>query len=395
MKAWILPLLAILLAIATGTTIGTTTSILKYQEPVLVLAGHVAKTEGDLPEPVAYASPKVFILTPTNYDFGIMARNDEKSHTFKIKNIGTGELTLKVINTTCKCTVGTLGQDAIPEGEEVDVTLTWQALSYDREFYQSATIETNDQTHREIIFTIEGQVIQLALPYPPSVTFSRLSRSEPRQFEVKIYGYRDEDLRIDGHQFSDLSTKDFFDVQTEPLPRDEWEDPQAISGIRVTVSIKPGLPLGVVQQVIGMFTNKRDIAPLEIAIDMTIVSDISVLGGRNFNDETNVLRLGPVLKANGKTAKLYLMVKGRHRDKVSFSLAEIDPPDALEAELGEPREISNGVVLMVPLTITVPKGSPSVHRMGSKQGSVGKIVLNTQHPEIEQLEIKVVFVVQD
>jgi hypothetical protein len=33
--------------------------------------------------------------------------------------------------------------------------------------------------------------------------------------------------------------------------------------------------------------------------------------------------------------------------------------------------------------------------MGSKQGKVGEIVFNTQHPEIEQLKLRVVFAVKD
>ena len=280
MKAWILPLLAVV----AGTAVGATTSLLKYQKPDLILAGHQAVANKP-PLPVADAKPRAYLPSPTSYDFGVMARNDEKSHTFHVQNIGNGPLTLKVVDTTCKCTVGTLARDEIMAGETADVTLTWQALSYDREFRQSATIETSDQGQREIVFSVFGQVIQLARPVPPSMAYQRLSRSEPRQFDVKVYGYRDDDLKIIDHQFANTDLAKFFTVKTEPLPPAEWDDPEAKSGIRVTVDIQSGLPLGVVRQMLELHTNKSDIAPLTIGIDMTIVSDISVLGGANFNDD--------------------------------------------------------------------------------------------------------------
>lgn len=394
---WLIPILAIV----AGTAIGASTALSKYQEPELRLAGHEV-TADEKPPAVKDAKPRVYLPTPNTFDFGVMARNEQQSHTFKVQNIGSGPLTLKVLDTTCKCTVGKLGNDTINAGETADVTLTWEAKSYDREFRQSATIETNDQAQREIVFSIFGQVLQLAMPDLPLVKFSRVLRSEPLSFQTTVYGYRDKDLVITGHEFSNEEIADFFSVRTEPLLEGEWEDPQAKSAIRVRVDIKPGLPMGVVRQIIALQTNKPDIAPMDVAVDMTVVSDISVLGDRRFNDELNLLSLGPVPKATGITANMHLMVKGKYKEQVEFSVAELDPEEALEVTIGDPVDITttnaDGEEVLItrrfPLRISVKPGSPNVQRMGSKQGELGRIVFRTNHPDIEQFDIRVQFAVQ-
>ena len=390
MRALILPILAV----AAGLGVGATTSMRKFQAPEILLAGHTA-TAAEQPVKIKDAKPRAYYEPGSeSYDFGVMARDEEGSHTFHVKNIGAGPLTLKVLDTTCKCTVGELEQDEIAPGETANVTLTWSPTSYDREFRQSARIETSDQASREIVFSVTGQVIQLAIPDTPAVKLSRLSRSESKEFDFNVYGYRDEDLQIVSHQFSSSETAEFFSVETEPLPPEQWLDSQAKSAIHVKVAVKPGLPLGVVKQLLSLKTNKPDIAALDVAIDMTVVSDISVLRRSNFNDETNVLTLGPVPRETGTTVQLYLLVKGRYLDQVDFTVASTDPAAALQAEVGEPTQ-KTAKVRMFPVKITVPPNSPSVHRMGSQQGQVGRVVLDTQHPEIKQFTIRVLFVVQD
>ena len=396
-----------LLAVAAGTAVGGATAYRSYQDPVLTVAGH-EDTTGAKPSPVKEALPRVYVPDPVEYDFGVMARNEKRSHSFKVQNIGSGPLTLKVLDTTCKCTVGSLGQDSIMPGKTEEVTLTWEAKSYDREFRQSATIETNDKNQREMIFSVYGKVIQLAMPDLPLVKFTRISRSEPQSFHTNVYGFRDSDLVITGHHCANEAIADYFTVKTEPLPRSEWPTnfsditENAKSAVKVSVGIKPGLPLGIVRQIIKLTTNKRDISPIDVTVDISVVSDISVIGSRDFDDEKNTLSIGPVSRASGHESRLFLMVKGIHKDEVDFTVNSIDPASALEATIGEPASISDTdedgnpfvVARRFPLTISVKKDSPVMQRLGSKLGPVGRVVLNTKHPEVEQFDIKVRFETQ-
>ncbi len=365
-----------------------------FQRPELVLAGYGKPASRQLPMGPDETRSKLLLLNPATHDFGVMARGAQMSHVFKVQNIGTAPLTLKLLDTTCKCTVGEIDRDEIPYGETVDITLTWKANSYEPDFRQSATIETNDPDQRDIILAVQGKVQQLVRPEPYKVTLSGISRNESRDFLIKVYSYRDEDLSITEHRFLDPETADFFHVSIRSLEEDEIDDREAVAGLGVQVDVEPGLPLGEVKQTLLLDTNKPDIATLEIAIAATVVSDISVLGGRNFKKDSNILVLGPVPKQSGTQVTLHLVAKGSCRD-VEFKVAETDPPEILHAKLGEPREIKDGAVRMFPLEITIPPDSPSVVRVGSNRGPLGKIILETTHPDLKEIEIKVSFIIEN
>ena len=417
---WLFPVLALL----AGTAVGAVASVLKFERPEMRLPGNETTQVSDLDTTndsdaidhtghdhamatdttgsdavIKDALPRVFLPGDTEYDFGVMARNEKQSHSFKVKNIGPGPLTLTVLDTTCKCTVGSLEKDSIASGEEVDVTLTWETLSYDREFRQSATIETNDGPNREIVFSVYGKVVQLATPDLPEMQFSRVSRSEAKTYSTVVYGYRDDDLLIVNHEFSDPKLAEFFDVSYKPLPKEEWDDSRATSAVRCTVDIKPGLPIGEVKQGIRLRTNKKDIPPLAISVQMHIVSDISIIG-RNFRSKSNLLILGHVDSDAGANANLVLIVKGDHQKDVELSVEKADPDGVLSAEFGEPKDVNqvrDGKEIsyrQIPMKVMVAKGAKGTFRMGNKQGPHGVLTIKTNHPEVEQFDLQVKFLVK-
>jgi len=423
-SVWLIPVLALLV----GSAVGAVSAVVKFEKPEMHLPGHektqitdLVDTNNDATDHSGHthaiaddsasgsstskdtvikdASPRVFLPGDAEYDFGMMARNEKQSHSFKVKNIGPGALTLKVLDTTCKCTVGSLEKDSIASGEEVDVTLTWEALSYDREFRQSATIETNDRSTREIVFSVFGKVVQLAMPDLPSMQFSRVSRSEAKSYSTIVYGYRDDDLLIVNHEFSKPDLSEFFEVSYKPIPKEEWEDSRATSAVRCNIDIKPGLPIGQVSQGIRLRSNKQDIPPLAISVDLHIVSDISIVG-RNFHTKSNLLVMGHVDGASGARANLMLIIKGDHQKDVDVSVSKADPEGVLRAEFGEPKDVKrvrDGKEVsyrQIPMTVIVEKGSQGVKRMGNDQGPHAVLTINTNHPEIEQFDLQVKFLVK-
>lgn len=396
-RIWLVPVLAIL----AGTGVGAASAITRYEAPEMILPGHHAGVGSQNAVAITDATPRAVIVDGNEFDFGVMARGEKKSHSFQVRNIGNGDLTLSVVNTTCKCTVGSLERDTIPSGETVDITLTWEAKSYAREFRQSATIETNDRSTREIILSVHGKVVQLAMPETPMVQFNRVSRSESLTFETPIYGFRDEDLQITGHEFFDNSVADFFDVQIEPLSKDKWNEPNATSALNCKVEIKPGLPVGEVRQGIRLHTNKPDIPSMEISIEMNVVSDISVVGPK-LDSNKNILDWGqPALKEVDNRRSLFLIVKGPFKDQVDFSVSKADPAGVLDATFGEAVDVKRNVdgketviAKRIPMNVIIKKGSAGVQRMGSLKEPYGRIHLNTNHPEIEEFVIKVKFFVQ-
>ncbi len=90
------------------------------------------------------SSPKVEVIGGTTHNFGTMMFRTSRTHRFMFKNAGKAPLSLEVIFSSCKCTIGELEKSILQPGEQAGVDLTWTAESMLSEFTQTATIRTND-----------------------------------------------------------------------------------------------------------------------------------------------------------------------------------------------------------------------------------------------------------
>ncbi len=89
-----------------------------------------------------------------------------------------------------------------------------------------------------------------------------------------------------------------------------------------------------------------------------------------------------------------ILVKGPRREETKLTLQEVDPKDVLAVKLGEAQKINAGAVYMYPLNIEIPAGSRLVNRMGTEQAKMGKIVIETTHPTMKTVPIRVKFAVE-
>ncbi len=119
-----------------------------------------------------------------------------------------------------------------------------------------------------------------------------------------------------------------------------------------------------------------------------------------YHSDRKIITIGAVQRERGGTYKLQLLVKGTHAKDVQLRVGEVDPPDVLQVSIDaeHPSSINNGTVLMYPLTITIPPGSRTVSRLGGAADDagvkLGKIVIETTHPQTKQLVLFVQFAVE-
>ena len=328
------------------------------------------------------------------YDFGRMERDSKLKHTFVVKNIGEAPLTLKEVATTCKCTIGSLRDGQVPPGGWTEVVLEWTALTNSSSFRQSATIETNDPRRPRITLTVFGKVFYAHSIVPQTLVFSGVGAESTRTERAKIYAFSIDDLAISGHELTGSAPAQFFDVKTEPLPAGEYNAEGAKSGALVSVTVKPGLPLGPFQQTIRLRTNLADTPVLEIPVEGAIVGNVSIAGGPDWNRETNVLtlgRAGVVKSAEGAKAELKLIVRGQQAGELNVSVTNVDP-SLLKVTAGQTGSFGNARV--VPITVELPKGLPPMNHLGTNQGSYGQISLRTGGEDGQDLHLKVRFLVE-
>jgi hypothetical protein len=398
MKGW----LSVAVALLLGTAGGLGAAMLEVGRPVSqetlteVLLNPADSRMPSLPPPGG-PRPKATI-DQEEYDFGTMDSDEEGTHEFVVTNTGEGELVLTKGDTTCRCAVAELGgseeehEVKIGPHKSGKITLSWTLKDFVGPFRQSATIFTNDPGRRRLELSVRGEVTTSLRISPQELVLNRVSANQPTVGRVRMYCYRDEPLEILSHEWTEPGTADQFDVEFEPLATEELEEDElARSGYVARVTVKPGLPLGLFQQTMQIKTNVDAAETVDVPIRGTVASDISVVG-RDWNSEKGVLTIGTVNGREGAERSLLLVVRGPHRKEVRFRPSRI-APDLLEVEVGQPTEINEGVVIQTPLTIRLPKGSPPANYLGSKQGELGEILLDTNHPDAPQLRILVRFAV--
>ena len=336
------------------------------------------------------ASPLVEI-DETEFHFGTMERGVTRAHTFVIRNRGTAPLRLSVGQTTCKCTIGQISQEAVPPGNAADVRLEWSATTGDGPFRQTATIITNDPARPRVELVVVGDVTASTRVTPAEFHFGKVSLGDARQASVTLLSFHAASLELLGYEFADPEVEQTFLVRHEPVATDDLPDERAQAGVRITVTVPSSLPIGHFHHRLTLYTNLPDAEKIELPVMGRVVGAVSIFG-RNWDDDRGALRLGTVKSEWGAISKLILAVRGQHAADVQVSLLRADPP-SLRVSVGQRQQISE-TMSHVPLTIEVPPGTRPMIRLSTEQGKAGRIALGTSHPDAPSLDLEVIFAVE-
>lgn len=386
----------VLAAIVAGGVVGWLGASWKYPETKVDFGPSSWDFAGtDAPvQPGGELRAEVRLIDGDTFDFGTMAFDESQSHTFRVSNVGTQPLSLEIIDTTCKCTVGELQADQIPPGEARDVKLTWKASGFDPQFRQSATLKTNDPDTPTLVLTVKGRVTLVVQAEPVQLLLSQISRSEPGAYDVELFGFRDAALEVKEVKFGQPETAQYFSSEVLPMSAERLKSRKdALSGAVVRVHMKPGIPLGPLRQTVQITTNQANVGEIAIPLEANIISDVTIVAGRFLDRDLNLIHLGRIPSSVGKEVSVKLLAKGPRRRDLSIQLKSADPEEVLKVEIGAPTEVNSGAVIAYPVTIRVPPGSPSVDRFGRDLNHVGKLVFTTNHPEIPELVMYVSLVV--
>jgi len=305
--------------------------------------------------------------------------------------VGTAPLTIRVGPTSCTCTVGNVTDEAIPPGGTGEVRLEWTARSGSGPFQQTATVYTNDPLQSQLELSVRGEVTEAKGLEPRDFAFDKLAVGESKTAVVHVLAMFQDELTVSDPEFTDPLTSDKFDVKIEPADPATLPNSKAKAAVRITLTAKPGLPLGRLNQALAVKTNLPDAEHLEIPIIGQVVGDISVHGSQ-WSSELGALSLGKVKSSEGRREKLNLVVRGAGAADVKFEVQSRDPPE-LRVTIGTPRKLSE-TLAHVPVEIEVPAGTRPMVRLDTAQGEAGRVVLKTTHPKIPELDLGVRFAVE-
>lgn len=377
-----------LVALAAGIAAGMFVTQREFANEVLPVDLKLASATGGKTK----VGPKVTIVNGERHDFGTMDRNAHGTHDWVVRNDGDAPLTLKTGAPSCSVCIKVfqVGKAELAPGEKTEVHIEWDVKTSDTEFEQSGPLETNDKNRPSVHLSIKGHALDTVRADRNDIHFHDLSANESVSSSVNIYSFRDDKLEVLEEEFNNPAFGKYVEVSFAPLVKEEVaKEPNAKSGLKMTVKMKPGLAYGDFNEPLTVTTNQSE-DPIRFNIIGNIASDV-LLMGPNVTREKLLVSLGAIPQAAGKKHTVYVLVKGPHRDETKVEIESVEPQQDFSVTLGDAIRDSAKIV-RYPLTIEIPKGATPVTRM---EGSYARIQLKTTHPEVKELGIRVRYVVKE
>lgn len=369
--------------------------------------------------------PKVELPDGSSFDFGVMRPNEKGEHVFVVKNVGDESLVLKVGASTCKCTVGELGDELLEPGEQTEVTMSWTVLTNENTFGQSAELRTNDPSQVAIRFEINGTVVRDVQLFPEEVTFGDVAAGEDTEFDVSVFSYMSEPMSAGDIKFSDDAINELTEFEVTPFEPSEQDgiNESATQGFRVHATIHPGLKQGSISSnVILTLRRQTDTEsaagndpsenPTEadspgaetisavpakaseqeqvvyIPVSGRVVGALSMLPHSRLKGVSGggyVFDFGILGDDDPLTAKAFVRLKGADHAATKLSIGEVSPAENVKATLGKP--VGQGSMTLYPLELELIPGAVATDRLGMNKGDNGFVMIESDDPQVPALKL--------
>lgn len=376
-----------LMALFVAWSGATTTFLYKHPRAEGVRVVIDKRTGGAVVEAIASpekAAPAPRVSVPhTTHEFGRMDPSSSASRAFQITNAGRAPLKLALGPTSCKCTLSGLDKKELQPGETANVKLEWNTgRTKERHFAQSAMVLTNDPLRKEIEFVVQGDVKMLAGLDVESIALPPLSPDKQATAEFLVYSQMWPDLTVQSVG-GNLPNLEWTAETVEPaqLPdlqmlsiqrvRIEFDRPKESSSFEEELLVKVAPAAG------------GDAVDLYLPIRGSSIRRLAFYGPAI--DENGMVDLGTVPQGKGKKVRLLVKVRDEQRE---LPQARIEAsPSFLQAEFSPHEGETEG---LYDLVVELPSDAPACQYRTSP---IGYIRIDTGHPRIGAIELKVTFAV--
>ncbi len=353
-------------------------------------------------------APKLEVVGGEEFDFGVMEPGTKGEHTFVVKNTGTAPMTLEVIGSTCKCTIGKLDKSELQPGEETNINLTWDVKSTSEQFGQSAILKSNDPIRGEFHLKVKGTVISQMTMVPRTLSFGQVESGENIKLEGILYSFLPGKVVPVKQSFSDEQMTKLAKFNVAELDVKKITDTtyaSAKQAFKVEAEIAPGLPQEAIQQnFVFEFAQVKDGQSADdvpeadrkkflVSVSGRIVGAITMVESSKCQTYEGgyVYSMGRLNPETAEPENATIMLRGKYRDSLKLQLGEVEPAGLLNAELGEPK--GRGTVLLYPLKLWVNKEAKEGERLGKSDDDFGIVWIKTDNPDIAPLRLKVRFAI--
>lgn len=129
--------------------------------------------------------PRAQIPNPV-YNFGTVLEGQHVNHSFTVRNIGTKDLILNGVKTSCGCTAAAPSTNRVPPGGDSEI-----AVSFDTHFQKghrerTITVYSNDPANPNLLMTLQGNVEVEVEATPADVMFGKVHQGTEATREVVV-----------------------------------------------------------------------------------------------------------------------------------------------------------------------------------------------------------------
>ena len=336
---------------------------------------HAPVTGDSLHKPIA-------VLENGIYNFGTMEPFERRRHSFVIRNDGDAPLELREGESSCKCTIGEVGDGTVAPGETTTVMLSWRSGEGNKRFAHEAEVLTNDPNNPVLRCVVEGQIVSQLLADPGEFGLAGMFPGVAETSSVTLSTQVWDSFRV----FDIGCTLETVTWDLQPLSDTEKQSMDVKDGYRLTITMPDNLERGYFSHTLKMQVQPEGEGAkvYELPIKGNVLRRVSIYG--KGIDSTGKVKLGKVRRGVG--IKKYFSVKVRDPDP-SLEVKKIETrPDFMKVSFVDNEKVqSPGLYRML---LDIPADAPRASFMGEP---VGKVHIEFQNPSFENIDLDVEFAI--
>lgn len=324
--------------------------------PASTPAAPPASQEGAV-KPAAVASgARIFSPEPV-YDFGEVDSEKKVQHDFVIRNVGTEQLEIRNVRTSCGCTVAQPEKKSLAPGEETKVPATLSLKGRQGAQTKTITIESNDPENPTYRLEFKGTAVAAITVEPRMVNFGRIADNESKSETIRIWSTKPE-----------IAFKvESVDVVGSEQVKAELSEVREGKEYALQVALAAPLSPGNLNARINLKTDYPAYANIPVTVFAVVVGDLDIAPSEitlRFSEEpgkksTQYLRVSPGRVKEFKITSVETPVPGmlaevQERSPNDYLIKVIDMPldDSLEGkELLVHTDVESMPLIRVPFKI--------------------------------------------
>lgn len=203
------------------------------------------------------------------HDFGNIPDTDQVTHIFKFTNKLDKTVTILRAHGSCGCTVPDLQKKTFAPGEAGEMAVTFNPHGRRGASPKAVTIEYSEPAGTpSTMVTINSNVQPLVIIEPPKMWLNEVDAKAGKSIEITISG-RKKDFVVTGID----KNSEALDIKIGTV-REIVLDGDTFQQFPVTLTVKPGTPIGEIQAELSIKTNEEKALSTNYVVFADVVGDI-------------------------------------------------------------------------------------------------------------------------